>query len=59
MLVGFVVLAEGPGLFRLRGVYIIDECFHQQMFPCETWLDECLRLEPKEVGIKLAEGLCD
>jgi hypothetical protein len=40
---------------------LVGRWSHQAMCPLqkELWLDGCLRVEPRRVGIALTEGLCD
>jgi hypothetical protein len=53
-------LAEGLDVFRLRAVAVgEDDPIRQNLsFAKELWLDGCLGVEPRKVGIALAEGLC-
>jgi hypothetical protein len=70
---GFVVLAEGLDVFRLRAIATGGRGSHQAICPLkkELWLDGCLRVEPRKLGslwlkasvtsgrIILVEGLHD
>jgi hypothetical protein len=58
---GIFVAAEGLDMFKLGAVATGGRPSHQATCPLrkELWLVGCLGVEPRSVGIALADGLCD
>jgi hypothetical protein len=54
-------VAEGLHFFKLGVIATGDRLSHQEICPlCKGfWLDGSLGVEPRNVGIDLADGLCN
>jgi hypothetical protein len=58
---GIFVVAEGLDFFKLWVIVAGGILSHQATFPLWKgfWFDGSLEVEPRSVGIALADGLCD